>query len=160
MEFSALVERADPLEQGFITTRDQDIVALLQHAADYAFNLRAGLAAGEYHFRQSVAQCAMMVDLCVTQVLVRQVTELVQGVLDAELASAYTTQHLANLFSRQVASFWCDNLKVIEPPPALTKAGRARTINLKLSITVEYGFGSTRPVLEPSLKREIADLTR
>jgi hypothetical protein len=62
----------------------QEAVCLPKDAFADRGDLVGSLALTEDYFRKGVAQAAVMVDLGEAEVLVRQVTELVKGSVDAE----------------------------------------------------------------------------
>jgi hypothetical protein len=73
-----------------------------EHAAHDAFNLLSRLTAGENHLGETLAQRAMMVNLGVAQIFVRQVAQTIHGFFHAQFTAAHLPEHFGNLFGGQL----------------------------------------------------------
>ncbi len=101
MKFRPFVEFPDTFKQGLIGFSDQDILLSGEHAAHDAFHMFRVLAARENHFRETLAERTVMVNLGVAELLIGQVTQAVHGVFYTELSAAQLAQHFGDFFSGQ-----------------------------------------------------------
>jgi hypothetical protein len=77
---------------------DENIVIVLVHGLDDTADLFDGFSATENHFRKSLPQCAMVVDVRETEVFERQSLQPMQSVVRGNPTRLVCFEQLTNLF--------------------------------------------------------------
>src|SRR6516164_6030119 len=102
VELRSLVQLSDALEQDRIAAGNEYVVAAWQHPAYDAFHLLRALAASKDNLRESLPKRPVMIDLGVTQVLIRQIAEVVHRLLHAEASAPNPAQDPGDSFCCQL----------------------------------------------------------